>query len=428
MKNIFPARRVKQFGSSDEGQALVLTAMGLLVLLLMAGLGVDVGYLRYQKQQMQKAADAAALAGASAKIYGSDYVTAGQNDSKANGFQNGLNGIQVNVVSPPTTGPFSTAADKDNYVQATVSQLQPTFFMRVGGFNNVNVAATSVASTAGSASGCIYVMDPLASSSYKVAGTANVNATCGIQVDSSSSSAYNDTGGGCTTAASIGIVGGVKSGTCSHPTPVTGVSTFSDPLSALAEPQPTSCTLQSGNINGGTVTLKPDNNGIATFCGGINIHGTSPNVTFQPGLYIMYGGGMQINSSAIVAGNGVTFYNTGTKSGPTGFQPITINGGSGITLSAPTSGTYAGILFFENREIAKNGNINNTITGLAGSTFNGTLYFLNSNLNYEGNSTNNGYTIIIADTLSVLGTSVLGDNYTSLPGGISPIHSSVLVE
>lgn len=61
-------------------------------------------------------------------------------------------------------------------------------------------------------------------------------------------------------------------------------------------------------------------------------------------------------------------------------------------------------------------------------SFNGTLYFLNSNLNYEGNSTNNGYTIIIADTLSVLGTSVLGDNYTSLPGGISPIHSSVLVE
>ena len=32
-----------------------------------AGLGVDVGYLRYQKQQMQKAADTGAIAGASTR-------------------------------------------------------------------------------------------------------------------------------------------------------------------------------------------------------------------------------------------------------------------------------------------------------------------------------------------------------------------------
>ena len=46
----------------------MLAALGMVVLMMMAGLGVDVGYLKYQKQQMQKAADAGALAGATALI------------------------------------------------------------------------------------------------------------------------------------------------------------------------------------------------------------------------------------------------------------------------------------------------------------------------------------------------------------------------
>ncbi len=81
--------------------------MALVVLMLMAGLGVDVGYLRYQKTQMQKAADAAALAGASALLYGSNYVAAGKNDSSANGFTDGQNGITVQIYTPPTSGPFA---------------------------------------------------------------------------------------------------------------------------------------------------------------------------------------------------------------------------------------------------------------------------------------------------------------------------------
>ncbi len=67
----------------------------MIALLMMAGLGIDVGYLKYQKQQMQKAADAGALAAASAMITYSgqngqtQIRTAGQSDAAANGFQDG---------------------------------------------------------------------------------------------------------------------------------------------------------------------------------------------------------------------------------------------------------------------------------------------------------------------------------------------------
>ena len=49
--------------NGESGQAIVAVALGLVVLLGMLGLGIDFGYLRYMKRQMQTAADAAAIAG-----------------------------------------------------------------------------------------------------------------------------------------------------------------------------------------------------------------------------------------------------------------------------------------------------------------------------------------------------------------------------
>ena len=74
MTNLFPMGRLRRFGRADERQALALAP-----LMLMAGLGVDVGFLRYQNQQMQNAADLGAIAGASALILGGLVCVADQN-------------------------------------------------------------------------------------------------------------------------------------------------------------------------------------------------------------------------------------------------------------------------------------------------------------------------------------------------------------
>ena len=430
VKSPFLRRQLKGFRRNEEGTVLVLVALGMAVLLLMVGMGVDVSYLLYQRNQMQKAADAGAIGGAATRLYSdagsANITTAAKNDTAANGFTDQASGVTVTVNNPPQSGPFTGNGD---YVEVLVAQAQPTFFMKIGGFNSVNVRTRAVASVADSAPACVYVMDPTASASYKASGGAIVNTTCNIEIDSSNSGAFVDTGAACTQAHGIGIVGGIGSDACSTPpTPQTGIAPFSDPLSGLAEPGvgqiPQSCTAKNEHINSGQVVTLPH----GTYCGGITIDGGA-TVTFSSGLYILYGGGLQVNSTSTINGSGVTFYNTGAKGGGVyGFMPITINGVSNSSLSAPTTGTYAGILFFEDRTIAKNGNINNTIDGGSGTTFDGTLYFLTSNLNYIGNSSNNGFTIIIADTLSIAGTSFLGTNYTSLPGGLSPVHGAVLVE
>jgi len=149
--NFFATRQLRQFARADQGQAIVITALALSVLMLMAGLGVDVGFLRYQKQQMQKAADAGAIAGAAALEYGGGYLNAAYNDAAANGFTNGVNGVNVYVHHPPTTvgDPFYLDT---NYVEVIVAQVQPTFFMPVGGIQSVNVSARAVASAVNSGS------------------------------------------------------------------------------------------------------------------------------------------------------------------------------------------------------------------------------------------------------------------------------------
>jgi hypothetical protein len=404
-------QNLKRFGRADEGQALVLTAMALVVLMLMAGLGVDVGYLRYEKQQMQKAADAAALAGASALLYNGSWVTAGQNDAAANGFTNGQNGIVVRVATP-WEGPF---ANKAGYVEASVSQPQPTFFMRVGGFDTMPVRSWAVASAQAAGLGCIYVLDPSAQSAYTATGGALVTANCGIYVNSVSPNAFDQNGNGCTKAAFISIYGGIKSDSCSQPAnPATGVHPQADPLIGVAAPTflppppPSNCTQTQ---LAGQTTFNP-----GTYCGGISLNSTGSFV-FNPGTYVLYGGGLTINAQATVTGAGVTFYNTGTKNGTYGFSPITINGGGSVTLSAPTSGPMAGMLFFEDRDPTKHGQITNTITGQSGSTFTGALYFPTTTLKYAGGTASGGYTVVVADQVQFVGNSSFSNDYSSLTGG-----------
>src|ERR1700722_8517502 len=54
-----PLRRLRAFKRDESGQAIVLAAVGLSVIVSFLGLGVDVGHLRYVKRNFQMAADAA---------------------------------------------------------------------------------------------------------------------------------------------------------------------------------------------------------------------------------------------------------------------------------------------------------------------------------------------------------------------------------
>ena len=121
----------------------------------------------------------------------------------------------------------------------------------------------------------------------------------------------------------------------------TGQTPISDPLAGLSSPNFIGVTVRSWSqykvSNNATVTLNP-----GVYVGGINI-GNGCHVTLSPGIYYIIGGGMTVGTST-VTGTGVMIYN--------GVSFITdsikINGGN-VTLTAMTTGVYAGIAIFQSR-------------------------------------------------------------------------------
>lgn len=431
MRKLASASKLQPLRNRDEGQALVFVCIGLLFMLMMAGLGVDVGYLRYQKHQMQKAADAAALGAAQAFIDGNDYISAGQRDSAVNGFADGSSGTTVTVRKPPQTAgdPFF---HNDEYVEAIVSQPRPNFFMRLIAGPTTTVSSRAVATVNGSGSGCIYAMDPTSSKTLLINGTPNVSATCGVYVRSTSGDALHINGSGMLSAgaagAGIGVVGpdggggwSPSNGSGYIPTPV-NVPPFEDPLASLEAPS-TSGTCMTWNSN--NTSPMP-----GKYCGGISISGNK-TYNFHAGTYILYGGGLSIAGSATVNGTGVTFYNTGTASGSTAFAPVKINGGLTVNLTAPTTGTYQGILFFQDRAYTcpVHGSCNNDSSSFGGGThenLTGALYVPGTPVLYSGNPTASVSSLIVAWQVQFNGTSQLNNHL--LVGGGSPIHTASLAE
>ena len=142
---------------------------------------------------------------------------------------------------------------------------------------------------------------------------------------------------------------------------------------------------------------------------------------------------MKITStSANVTGTGVTFYNTGTAAGVFAYKPVSIAGGGTITLTAPTSGTYGGILFFQDRNYtcpSGNGSCNNDSSSFGGGSneyLTGALYFPGTEVTYAGNPSSVVSSLIIAWRLTVNGTSQLNNHL--LLGGGSPIQTAALSE
>jgi hypothetical protein len=384
--------------------------VSLVVLLSFLGLGIDVGYEEYVKTRMQTAADAAAVGGAQElRASGSaNLVTAAKGDAAANGFTDGSKGVAITVNNPPATG---YSAGNSSAVEVLISQNVPRFFMELIGISSGKVQARAVA-LLGSGTSCFYALDPSASGAFSVSGGVTVQVNCGVMVDSSSATAVSVTNGSKLTATYIDVTGKdtVSGGSSISPAPVTGVTPSSDPLSYLAKPSVGACTYTNESVgNGATTTLSP-----GTYCAGISIGGGS-HVTFNAGTYILKGGGLALNNGSTITGAGVTFFNTAAAG--YSYGPIALAGGTTVTLSAPTTGSLAGILFFQDSSVGAA--TASSVSNGASAILNGTLYFPTTALTFSGGSSS-AYTIIVADTVNFSNGATLNNNYSSLPGG-SPV-------
>jgi hypothetical protein len=91
-----------------------------------------------------------------------------------------------------------------------------------------------------------------------------------------------------------------------------------------------------------------------------------------------------------------------------------------VTLSAPTSGNYSGVLFYGDRTGTS---ASSTFNGTATSLLTGAIYFPRQQVNYLGNfSGKNGCTQVVADTIQWSGNSSINQDCT--PFGFKDIPAA----
>jgi hypothetical protein len=223
-------------------------------------------------------------------------------------------------------------------------------------------------------------------------------------------------GSAIVSATAVDLVGGSRtSGSATiNPSPTT-VTSVTNPYASLASPSfSTICDYTNYKLNGGAATLNP-----GTYCGGIAT--SNGAITMNPGTYILYGGGLASSGSGSFTGSGVFIYATCKPSPCSGSQSgdMNLSGSSASTLSAATSGTYAGVIYFQDPTAKNNGS--SSVSGGSSTCFTGVIYVPESKITYSGGSSGGGCnTSLVANTIDFSGSANLGSNTTSGSGPSAP--------
>ena len=407
---------------NDKGTILPMAALSMTAMIGFMGLGLDVGALYNHRRVMQTAADAGALAGASEIYRAKTTMVTGssQTATSQNGFTDGSDGVSVTVNHPPTSGFYVGDAQ---YAEVLITQPSPTYFMQLFGFSTVSIPARAVAGVGANGKNCVYVLDPSMPAAFQGNSSAVLDASCGVIVNSNNRRAIAMSSSSMLQATSVSVTGNYETSSSSviTPTPQVGVPPEPDPLAYLQPPSTTGCNVTGFHVASGVHTLSP-----GVYCGGMHIVNNA-HVILRPGMYVLKGGGLNMQSNAVLEGTGVTIFLTEGTGYPYG--TISLQSSTQVRLTAPTEGPYKGILFYQD-PTAGHANHAHHMESSSNSHLEGALYFPTQQLRLQSSTTLDArYTFIVARSISMESSAnfKVRADYSGLTGG-SPIKRISLVE
>jgi len=402
-----------EFCRAPEGNLAVVFSLAAIPIIGAVGVAVDFSKANDVKTQLQNALDAAVLAGVT--------QTSASQVSTASAVFNG-----DFIAKYGNSGSASFTQNANGSLSGTATSTVQMSFMAVVGKSSVvvNATATATPGAQGTTPVCILLTSTLDAPALLANSGAQLNASsCEVHVLSTQSPAatFNTT----LNAKRICIKGStiIKNGG-SNPPAVTSCAAISDPyagkLPTVSADSCSSIPSANNNLNYNSGSAAANlangvygpinfNNNSATlnggvFCGSINFNGvTNGTLTLNPGLYEIHGI-WNVNSGWTVNGSGVTFYIVDQNSG------VHFNSTTSATLAAPTSGTYANILFYEPAGLTT------SYATIDSSTLNltGLIYLPSRKLtaNSTSNLTSAGLNMVLS-TLTLNST-----NWTIAPGAL----------
>ncbi len=390
----------RQFARDEAGAVAVIAAIVFPVVVGAMGLGAETGYWYFKQRELQHAADVAAHAAAVRYRAGdglSSLDAAATTVAVASGFSSSSGELDVST----------EAGSPGGKVTVVLSESRPRLFSSVFSPDPIILSARAVAQVAGGSKACVLALSTSASGAVTVTGSTEVQLSgCSVVSNSTASDAFLMRNGSAmmstdcvyTVGGAVTTSGLTLSG-CDAP--VERVPPTADPFASVTEPdnmqiQQLPCRSLE-YISNATYTFDrlPSGQEAIRFCGGLDIKG---NVTLKSGLYILDGGDFTVTAGANLSGSGVTLLLVNGAA-------VKLTGNGNIDLSAPTSGPYAGLLFFGSR---KTTGLVHEITGNTESTFQGNIYMPTGQVAFTGNSSvSGGCTQIVADQVVFTGNSAM---------------------
>jgi Flp pilus assembly protein TadG len=370
---------------NERGNVLILVAAGLPFTIGAAAMTTDMIQWTLWKRELQRQADSGAMAGAYA-LSQSKTVNSSVTTDLAKNADPTLT-VTSTIENAPTAGSYAGNTKAVRVILQTSRKL-PFSSVFLSTAPTVKVEATAAIVAAGQY--CVVALENTASVGISIGGNATVNLGCGMIANSTGTNtidAVNAYGSAAVTASPVAAVGDLSPD--SHFASGTTFLPYSppqaDPFATLPNPTSTDFTSCNNKLSVGpqdNVTIPAPASG-KTCYRGMDIKGT---LTLGAGVYFIDGDSVKINSGAVINGTGVTIVLTSSSAAtsPSSVATIDINGGATLNLSAPTSGTYAGVLLYQDRRADDSGT--EKINGNATTFLQGSIYMPSRQVQFTGTS------------------------------------------
>lgn len=388
---------------SERGQAVILVGLFMTAMLMAVGLAIDAGQLFVARRTMQEAADAAAYAGAVVLYQGGSQAQASSaavvdaaKNQYVHGGDNGLTTVVVNA--PPSSGDHIS---DPKYVEVIISTSVRTALLPAqSSLNLVSVRAVAGAEPLNNGYAIMALDRGNTTNALNVGSTGTIDITgAGILVNSTSATSATNSGS-VTVGPPYGTVtSGQLSGT--WPNPSTGQNQQADPFAGYPKPSTsgmqvcaTLTTMPCGSQAGSVITINPGIYTVALSAAG----GTT--IALNTGIYILKAGINGAGNADIITNAGGAFlFNTVVDYPATtgGCSSVNLSGNAASVLAPMATGTYAGLLFYQDPACTATF----TIAGNGTLTASGTIYLPTAAFVMDGNNATLNGSQLVAKTVDV---------------------------
>jgi hypothetical protein len=388
---------IERFLRDRHGNFAVGICVMLIPLLAAVGVAVDVTNMNRERMTVQSALDAASMEIAiklNSGLSDDELEALGDRFFKAN--------LALTTFSPDRMPSlvYHGLALREDGTQSL--QTEASFSYRyliprsIGdGASSANIHVDSRISSNNGDTACVYALNRTAARAFETAGSTTVTMDgCVIASNSSAADAVYVGGDASLEADCIQSSGGIVATSglvtdCEHNR--LNAWRLPDPWGNLAHPVP---PVLYPNPKAQDLTVSP---------GRYRNLDLSGDKELEPGIYYIEG---SLSVKGTVTGAGVTIFMADGG--------ITVNGNGSLSLSAPQTGDYAGMLIMS----ARTNTSAHVFNGNGATDLNGVLYFPYGDLTYNGNNgTTSTCMRIVADTIKMSGNSKIKSDCTAELGG-----------